>query len=169
MSQENENAEKPLKWFNDGLWNQDVGPGKAGTEAGILVTCSLCGNQWMHSLQEYQACNTSPCPELKKTTPWTPWTPVNISDNGGHYEQRFRYTCKARLPDASLLDVGRQRVEMRYCSSDGSTRCSTDGKQLTSTRISSLFSLSHRRCCKSEILLSHQHSLQTFSPLTYAL
>ncbi|KFO38448.1 Semaphorin-5A [Fukomys damarensis] len=76
---------------------------------------------------EYQPCNTNPCPELKKTTPWTPWTPVNISDNGGHYEQRFRYTCKARLPDPNLLEVGRQRIEMRYCSSDGTSGCSTDG------------------------------------------
>ncbi|XP_032134999.1 semaphorin-5A isoform X1 [Sapajus apella] len=76
---------------------------------------------------EYQPCNTSPCPELKKTTPWTPWMPVNISDNGGHYEQRFRYTCKARLPDPNLLEVGRQRIEMRYCSSDGTSGCSTDG------------------------------------------
>lgn len=79
-------------------------------------------------LQEYQPCNTNACPELKKTTPWTPWTPVNISDNGGHYEQRFRYTCKARLPDPNLLEVGRQRIEMRYCSSDGTSGCSTDGK-----------------------------------------
>ncbi|XP_072109570.1 semaphorin-5A isoform X1 [Mobula birostris] len=76
---------------------------------------------------EYQLCNTNLCPELKKTTPWTPWTPVNISDNGGHYEQRFRYTCKARLADPNLLDVGRQRIEMRYCSSDGSTGCSAGG------------------------------------------
>lgn len=79
-------------------------------------------------MQEYQSCNTLPCPDLKKTTPWTPWTPVNISDNGGHYEQRFRYTCKARIPDPGLLEVGRQRIEMRYCSSDGSTGCSTDGE-----------------------------------------
>ncbi|RMC15874.1 hypothetical protein DUI87_08079 [Hirundo rustica rustica] len=79
------------------------------------------------SPKEYQPCNTNACPELKKTTPWTPWTPVNISDNGGHYEQRFRYTCKARLPDPNLLEVGRQRIEMRYCSSDGTSGCSTDG------------------------------------------
>lgn len=87
------------------------------------VKCSVC-----LLLQEYQSCNTLPCPDLKKTTPWTPWTPVNISDNGGHYEQRFRYTCKARIPDPSLMEVGRQRIEMRYCSSDGSTGCSTDGE-----------------------------------------
>ncbi|CAL8320502.1 unnamed protein product [Boreogadus saida] len=84
--------------------------------------------------EEYQSCNTAPCPDLKKTTPWTPWTPVNISDNGGHYEQRFRYTCKARVAEASLLEVGRQRIEMRYCSSDGSTGCSTDGSPCCSQR-----------------------------------
>ncbi|KAF3835953.1 hypothetical protein F7725_028511 [Dissostichus mawsoni] len=61
--------------------------------------------------------NGDECPGCgQKTTPWTPWTPVNISDNGGHYEQRFRYTCKARIPDPSLMEVGRQRIEMRYCS-----------------------------------------------------
>uniref|UniRef100_A0AAY4ADZ6 Sema domain-containing protein n=1 Tax=Denticeps clupeoides TaxID=299321 RepID=A0AAY4ADZ6_9TELE len=96
------------------------------------------GNECPGCSQEYQSCNTLPCPDLKKTTPWTPWTPVNISDNGGHYEQRFRYTCKAQVPDPSLLEVGRQRIEMRYCSSDGSTGCSTDGDLLRSGRITGL-------------------------------
>lgn len=81
----------------------------------------------LHLAQEYQSCNLLPCPDLKKTTPWTPWSPVNISDSGGHYEQRFRHTCRARVPDPGLLEVGRQRVEMRYCSKDGSTGCSTEG------------------------------------------
>ncbi|KAG9356143.1 hypothetical protein JZ751_000987, partial [Albula glossodonta] len=71
---------------------------------------------------EFQSCNSFPCPDLKKTTPWTPWAPVNISDHGGHYEQRFRYTCKASVPDPALLEVGRQRIEMRYCSNDGCER-----------------------------------------------
>ncbi len=100
----------------------------------IIIYCIDYIKDKMHNYifcwfaQEFQSCNTLPCPDLKKTTPWTPWTPVNISDNGGHYEQRFRYTCKARVPEPSLLEVGRQRIEMRYCSSDGSTGCSTDGE-----------------------------------------
>lgn len=110
--------------FND-LWlslpTQDV-------EKSLVCKCNAVHLSPCLCLQEYQSCNTLPCPDLKKTTPWTPWTPVNISDNGGHYEQRFRYTCKARIPDPSLLEVGRQRIEMRYCSSDGSTGCSTDGE-----------------------------------------
>ncbi|XP_035382200.1 semaphorin-5A isoform X2 [Electrophorus electricus] len=96
------------------------------------------GNECPGCSVEYQSCNALPCPDLKKTTPWTPWTPVNISDNGGHYEQRFRYTCKARVPEPSLLEVGRQRIEMRYCSSDGSTGCSTDGELMLSGRVTGL-------------------------------
>lgn len=95
-----------------------------------IILYLLVTTQIFFSLQEYQSCNTLPCPDLKKTTPWTPWTPVNISDNGGHYEQRFRYTCRARVAEPNMLEVGRQRIEMRYCSSDGSTGCSTDGKLL---------------------------------------
>ncbi|XP_059380512.1 semaphorin-5A [Carassius carassius] len=107
---------------------------------GIQSRRRMCenGNECPGCSVEFQSCNTLPCPDLKKTTPWTPWTPVNISDNGGHYEQRFRYTCKARVPEPSLLEVGRQRIEMRYCSSDGSTGCSTDGDLLRSGRISGL-------------------------------
>ncbi|XP_036374893.1 semaphorin-5A-like isoform X1 [Megalops cyprinoides] len=93
------------------------------------------GNECPGCGLEFQFCNILPCPDLKKTTPWTPWAPVNISDHGGSYEQRFRYTCKARVPDPALLDVGRQRIEMRYCSSDGSTGCSTDGDLLRAGQI----------------------------------
>uniref|UniRef100_A0A2K6A0K6 Semaphorin-5A n=1 Tax=Mandrillus leucophaeus TaxID=9568 RepID=A0A2K6A0K6_MANLE len=42
---------------------------------------------------EYQPCNTNPCPELKKTTPWTPWTPVNISDLSGDFLRAGRYSA----------------------------------------------------------------------------
>ncbi|KAF7691769.1 semaphorin-5A isoform X1 [Silurus meridionalis] len=107
---------------------------------GIQSRHRVCenGNECPGCSVEYQSCNTLPCPDLKKTTPWTPWTPVNISDNGGHYEQRFRYTCRARVAESNMLEVGRQRIEMRYCSSDGSTGCSTDGDVLRSGRISGL-------------------------------
>uniref|UniRef100_A0A8C7KXA8 Semaphorin-5A n=1 Tax=Oncorhynchus kisutch TaxID=8019 RepID=A0A8C7KXA8_ONCKI len=111
-------------WSAWSAWERCTVPCGGGIQS-RRRTCEN-GNECPGCAQEYQSCNTLPCPDLKKTTPWTPWTPVNISDNGGHYEQRFRYTCKARVPDPALLEVGRQRIEMRYCSSDGSTGCSTD-------------------------------------------
>uniref|UniRef100_A0A674EUJ0 Semaphorin-2A n=1 Tax=Salmo trutta TaxID=8032 RepID=A0A674EUJ0_SALTR len=124
-------------WSAWSAWERCTVPCGGGIQS-RRRTCEN-GNECPGCAQEYQSCNTLPCPDLKKTTPWTPWTPVNISDNGGHYEQRFRYTCKARVPDPALLEVGRQRIEMRYCSSDGSTGCSTDGewnKLLLSGKIS---------------------------------
>ncbi|KAG9347916.1 hypothetical protein JZ751_003933 [Albula glossodonta] len=122
-------------WSSWSPWERCTVPCGGGIQA-RRRTCEN-GNECPGCSLEYQSCNSLPCPELKKTTPWTPWTPVNISDNGGHYEQRFRYTCKARVPDPAQLEVGRQRIEMRYCSSDGSTGCSTDGDLLRSGRISS--------------------------------
>ncbi|CAL8292861.1 unnamed protein product [Lota lota] len=121
-------------WSAWSAWERCTVPCGGGIQS-RRRTCEN-GNECPGCSQEYQSCNTAPCPDLKKTTPWTPWTPVNISDNGGHYEQRFRYTCKARVTEASLLEVGRQRIEMRYCSSDGSTGCSTDGEVLRLGRIS---------------------------------
>ncbi|XP_072431618.1 semaphorin-5A isoform X1 [Chiloscyllium punctatum] len=112
-------------WTPWGPWERCTAQCGGGVQA-RRRTCQN-GNDCPGCKMEYQLCNTNLCPELKKTTPWTPWTPVNISDNGGHYEQRFRYTCKARLADPNFLDVGRQRIEMRYCSSDGSTGCSASG------------------------------------------
>ncbi|MGH0151219.1 UNVERIFIED_CONTAM: hypothetical protein FKN15_019480 [Acipenser sinensis] len=121
-------------WSSWGSWERCTALCGGGVQARHR-TCEN-GNECPGCSLEYQSCNTVSCPEMKKTTPWTPWTPVNISDNGGHYEQRFRYTCKARLADPSLLEVGRQRIEMRYCSSDGTTGCSTDGELLRSGRFS---------------------------------
>uniref|UniRef100_A0A8C9VWK7 Semaphorin-2A n=1 Tax=Scleropages formosus TaxID=113540 RepID=A0A8C9VWK7_SCLFO len=110
-------------WSSWSPWERCSVPCGGGTQA-RRRTCEN-GDECSGCSLEYQPCNTLPCPDLKKTTPWTPWSPVNISDNGGHYEQRFRHTCRARVPDPGLLEVGRQRVEMRYCSRDGSTECLT--------------------------------------------
>nr|XP_046211417.1 semaphorin-5A-like isoform X1 [Oncorhynchus gorbuscha] len=121
-------------WSAWSAWERCTVPCGGGIQS-RRRTCEN-GNECPGCAQEYQSCNTQPCPDLKKTTPWTPWTPVNISDNGGHYEQRFRYTCKARVPEPALLEVGRQRIEMRYCSRDGSTGCSADRDLLRSGKIS---------------------------------
>uniref|UniRef100_A0A8C9RR46 Sema domain-containing protein n=1 Tax=Scleropages formosus TaxID=113540 RepID=A0A8C9RR46_SCLFO len=113
-------------WSSWSPWERCSVPCGGGTQA-RRRTCEN-GDECSGCSLEYQPCNTLPCPDLKKTTPWTPWSPVNISDNGGHYEQRFRHTCRARVPDPGLLEVGRQRVEMRYCSRDGSTGCAPEGE-----------------------------------------
>lgn len=76
--------------------------------------------------QEYKACNLEACPEVRRNTPWTPWMPVNVSLDGSRQEQRFRYTCRALLPQPQQLQLGKKKLETRFCPNDGSGACQTD-------------------------------------------
>lgn len=78
------------------------------------------------SLQEYQACNLESCPEVRRNTPWTPWVPVNITQGGARQEQRVRYICRAQLADPHELQLGKRKVETRFCPNDGTVTCETD-------------------------------------------
>lgn len=64
--------------------------------------------------------------EVRRNTPWTPWLPVNVTPGGARQEQRFRFTCRAPLPDPHGLQLGRRRTETRTCPADGSGACDTD-------------------------------------------
>lgn len=64
---------------------------------------------------------------MRRNTPWTPWLPVNVTQGGARQEQRFRFTCRAPLPDPHGLQFGRRRMETRTCPADGSGTCDTDG------------------------------------------
>lgn len=79
-------------------------------------------------VQEYKACNLEACPEVKRNTPWTPWMPVNVTQGGARQEQRMRYMCRAHLSDPHELQIGRRKVETRYCPNDGTAVCETDSK-----------------------------------------
>lgn len=93
--------------------------------------------------QEYKACNLESCPEVRRNTPWTPWMPFNVSRDGSRQEQRFRYTCRALLPDPQQLQVGKKKAETRFCPADGSAACQTDCEwQLSSPFIAFFSSLS---------------------------
>ncbi|KAG7250832.1 hypothetical protein CRUP_011525, partial [Coryphaenoides rupestris] len=63
-------------------------------------------------------------------TPWTPWAPVNVSGGGARREQRWRYTCRAALADAHLLQLGKRKAESRSCPAPGAatdgSACETD-------------------------------------------
>lgn len=78
---------------------------------------------------DYEVCNTQPCNEVKKMGPWTPWmVQVNGSTgDGGQLERRFRFSCKASLPDANGLKIALAKEETRICHSDGSCQRSGDG------------------------------------------
>ncbi len=54
--------------------------------------------------------------------------PVNVTQGGARQEQRLRYTCRAQLADPHELQLGKRKVETRYCPNDGSAACETDGE-----------------------------------------
>lgn len=82
-------------------------------------SCPGCG-------VEFKTCNPEACPEVRRNTPWTPWLPVNVTQGGARQEQRFRFTCRAPLPDPHGLQFGKRRTETRTCPADGTGACDTD-------------------------------------------
>ncbi|TSL16090.1 Semaphorin-5B [Bagarius yarrelli] len=84
------------------------------------------GNSCPGCALEYQACNLDACPEVRRNTPWTPWVPVNITQGGARQEQRVRYICRAQLADPHELQLGKRKVETRFCPNDGTVSCDTD-------------------------------------------
>ncbi|XP_047193282.1 semaphorin-5B isoform X2 [Scophthalmus maximus] len=115
---------QPIFWTPWGSWT------KCSTECGGGVhsrvrTCEN-GNSCPGCALEYKACNLEACPEVKRNTPWTPWMPVNVTQGGARQEQRMRYMCRAHLSDPHELQIGRRKVETRFCPNDGTAACETD-------------------------------------------
>uniref|UniRef100_A0A3Q4M2W8 Semaphorin-5A n=1 Tax=Neolamprologus brichardi TaxID=32507 RepID=A0A3Q4M2W8_NEOBR len=115
---------QPIFWTPWGSWT------KCSTECGGGVhsrvrTCEN-GNSCPGCALEYKACNLEACPEVKRNTPWTPWMPVNVTQGGARQEQRMRYMCRAHLSDPHELQIGRKKVETRFCPNDGTVACETD-------------------------------------------
>ncbi|XP_035532434.1 semaphorin-5B isoform X2 [Morone saxatilis] len=115
---------QPIFWSPWSSWT------KCSTECGGGVhsrvrTCEN-GNSCPGCALEYKACNLEVCPEVKRNTPWTPWMPVNVTQGGARQEQRMRYMCRAHLSDPHELQIGRRKVETRFCPNDGTAACETD-------------------------------------------
>ena len=66
---------------------------------------------------EYGQCGGQPCPEQRRLTHWTPWLAANGSTAGR--QQRFRFECRAPVPEPSLIRVSHARSDERHCSADG--------------------------------------------------
>ncbi|XP_078716713.1 semaphorin-5A-like isoform X1 [Lampetra fluviatilis] len=134
----------PASWAPWGPWEPCSAPCGGGTrtrrrtctadDAGDTA-CTGCD-------AEHEACSLDPCPETRRSTPWTPWVPVASGSGGsgggnasarGRHEQRFRYTCRARLAEPGGLDASRRKVEMRFCAAatagtaGGADECSIEG------------------------------------------
>ncbi|XP_048049492.1 semaphorin-5B isoform X2 [Megalobrama amblycephala] len=115
---------QPIFWSSWSPWSKcssDCG-------GGVHSRSRNCenGNSCPGCALEYQACNLESCPEVRRNTPWTPWVPVNITQGGARQEQRVRYICRAQLADPHELQLGKRKVETRFCPNDGTVSCETD-------------------------------------------
>uniref|UniRef100_A0AAY4BZR5 Semaphorin-5A n=1 Tax=Denticeps clupeoides TaxID=299321 RepID=A0AAY4BZR5_9TELE len=115
---------QPIFWSSWGPWT------KCSTECGGGVHSRIrnCenGNSCPGCALEYKTCNLDACPEVRRNTPWTPWMPMNVTQGGARQEQRLRFTCRAQLPDPHELQLGKRKVETRFCPNDGTATCDTD-------------------------------------------
>uniref|UniRef100_A0A672IER4 Semaphorin-2A n=1 Tax=Salarias fasciatus TaxID=181472 RepID=A0A672IER4_SALFA len=114
----------PVLWTAWGPWAHC----SADCGGGVHSRTRTCenGNTCPGCAMEYKTCNLEACPEVRRNTPWTPWMPVNVSQDGARQEQRFRYTCRALLPDPQQLQLGKKKLETRFCPNDGTGACQTD-------------------------------------------
>ncbi|XP_037127186.1 semaphorin-5B-like isoform X2 [Syngnathus acus] len=114
----------PVLWTTWGPWAQC----SAECGGGVHSRTRTCGNgnTCPGCAVEYKTCNLEACPEVRRNTPWTSWMPVNISQDGSRQEQRYRYTCRALLRDVQQLQLGKKKIETRFCPNDGSGTCQTE-------------------------------------------
>ncbi|XP_044770242.1 semaphorin-5B [Neomonachus schauinslandi] len=121
---ENTPCPVPIFWASWGSWSKC----SSNCGGGVQSRRRSCenGNSCPGCGVEFKTCNPEGCPEVRRNTPWTPWLPVNVTQGGARQEQRFRFTCRAPLPDPHGLQLGRRRTETRTCPADGSRACDTD-------------------------------------------
>ncbi|XP_023613071.1 semaphorin-5B [Myotis lucifugus] len=121
---ENTPCPVPIFWASWGSWSKC----SSNCGGGVQSRRRACenGNSCPGCGVEFKTCNPEGCPEVRRNTPWTPWLPVNVTQGGARQEQRFRFTCRAPLPDPHGLQFGRRRTETRTCPADSSGTCDTD-------------------------------------------
>ncbi|KAL4618071.1 semaphorin-5B-like [Arapaima gigas] len=114
----------PVLWSTWASWTKCSAECGGGVHSRVR-SCEN-GNSCPGCALEYKICNLEACPEVRRNTPWTPWMPVNVTQGGARQEQRVRYTCRAQLADPHDLQLGKRKVETRFCPNDGSSACETD-------------------------------------------
>lgn len=84
------------------------------------------------------------CPtELRKASDWTNWFKFNVTREG-YVEQRFRYICKANVPDIRYLRVTSMKTDSRFCPAN-SDECTQTGRRYTSHDLKKSL---HKHCHK---------------------
>ncbi|XP_067687667.1 semaphorin-5A-like [Haliotis asinina] len=64
--------------------------------------------------EEMRMCNTQNCDKVVKLTPWSPWVKTNET-RGGYFQQRFRFTCQAEVPERKMIKSKYSKSQARFC------------------------------------------------------
>ena len=74
--------------------------------------------------------------EFRRTSEWTPWIRTNVTREG-FVEQRFRFVCRANVPDIRMLRVSNVKTDYRFCPDSGD-QCVEPGEQNVSSKLDSM-------------------------------
>ncbi|XP_033126542.1 semaphorin-5A-like isoform X2 [Anneissia japonica] len=75
------------------------------------------GKQCVGNSIEWEECNTEPCPDKRRTSPWTSWTVTNITEKG-YMLRRVRFMCRAPVPEQERINVARIKESQKTCRFD---------------------------------------------------
>ena len=101
-------------------------------------------------------------PELRRTSDWTPWIRTNVTREG-FVEQRFRFVCRANVPDLRMLRVSNVKTDYRFCPDSGD-QCVAPGERSSSHK-NSLTPALHRLCASAHVTkLNCAHPKRTPRP-----
>lgn len=53
-----------------------------------------------------------------KVVPWSNWVKTNTT-RGGYFEQRFRFSCSAPVPDRHMIRAKHMKSQVRFCFNNG--------------------------------------------------
>ncbi|XP_036360079.1 semaphorin-5A [Octopus sinensis] len=68
--------------------------------------------------QEWRMCNKHNCDAKVKVVPWSDWVKTNTT-RGGYFEQRFRFSCSAPVPDRHMIRAKHMKSQVRFCLNNG--------------------------------------------------
>lgn len=84
--------------------------------------------------------------EQQRMTPWSPWVKTNTTEDG-YFEQRYRFMCRANVPDDKMIKSSHVKSHVRYCFKQDN-ECHRPGE--LSNQIDTFSPLDHalRKYCK---------------------
>eukprot|EP00057_Strongylocentrotus_purpuratus_P007832 XP_011662306.1 PREDICTED: semaphorin-5A isoform X1 [Strongylocentrotus purpuratus] len=113
-------------WGEWSLWTECSAPCNGGIQS--RVRDCVNGQACVGDSTQTRECNKEACSEIRRPTDWTPWLVHNVSEDG-LLMQRFKYICRAQVPERDMVSVGRMKGQFKFCPfSSTNKRCWGDSE-----------------------------------------